>query len=388
MIKKLLISLLVVTVGLSAYIYWIYSERRTLITPYPYSFLNSFDTKYDNDHAEELKAAQDAKILIVGDRMGKTLSPYIDGLKDQFKKALKTPPSFYNWSEDNEGLFRTLYKLKKLKKFPPVIIYFGASSELTEKKFNVEDKKLIDKNFATYDNEKLISLIITFPWLSKILYKPITYFDVGPFKEYKSVEASSNKLLEKELSFKLFSYELKEMSDLIRDHKSNLVLITTPINLEIAPREICAHASNHMIVGLQQEIDADIKQGSFKKVYPKARELAQATPVNAMSFYLLGKAALGTGDIKTAREALIRSAAFDCASWRGSPVYNAILKAQAKKSQINLIDFDQYMNSQLSRDALFFDELVPQNVFYQNMIKELGDILKNIMSVSDQGDPV
>ena len=382
MLKKLLIYLLIGVVGLSAYLYWDYSQKRTVITPYPYSFLNSFDKKFELDHALSIRQAENAKILIVGDRMGKSLDTYLPGLQQEFGASFKTPPTIFNWSSDNEGLFRTIHKLKMLKKLPPIIIYFGASSELTEKKFRVEDKKRILKNFITYDDEKLISLIITFPWISKVLYENIQYYDLGEYQKYESMLAAPQKLDEKELSFKIFQYEMKEMIDYIKDKKSNLVLITTPINLEVEPKEVCAHSSNENVIGVQQEIEAELKEGAYKSALPKAQELAAATFSNSRSYYLLGRAALGTGDIKTAREALLKASVFDCANWRGNAVYNSIMKDLAKKYLVQIVDFDQYMTSNLSQEGLFFDEIIPQNIFYQSMIKELGDILKKILSVN------
>ena len=383
MLKKLLIFILLGVIGLSAYLYWDYSAKRTVITPYTYSFLNSFDEKYRSVHAEEIKQAESAKILIIGDRMGKTLDTYHTLLQEQFGSAFKTPPSIFNWSADNEGLFRTIHKLKMLKKLPPIIIYFGASSELIEKKFRVEDKNRILKNWKTYDDEKLISLIITFPWLSKILYKDVQYFDLAEYTEYKSLLAGPQKLEEKELSFKIFEYEIRDLIEYVKDKKSNLVFITTPINLEVEPKEVCPQSSNDDIIGLQQEIEAELKEGAYKSAFPKARDLSQATFSNARSFYLYGKAAMGVGDIKTAREALLKASVFDCASWRGNAVYNAIIKGMAEKHLVQIIDFDQYMTSNLSKDGLYFDEIVPQNIFYQSMIKELGDILKKVLSVNE-----
>lgn len=383
MLKNLLIFILLVIASASAYLYWDYSHKRTVITPYPYEFLNSFNEKFTTSHANEIKEAEFAKILIVGDRMGKTLDPYLQGLQDQFKNSFKTPPTIFNWSAENESLFRTIHKLKTLKKLPPIIVYFGASSELTEKKFDVRDKNNILKNFQTYDDERIISLIITFPWLSKIFYKDVRYQDLGEYQEYKSLLAASQKLDEKEISFKLFDYEMREFIDMVKDKKSNLVLVTTPVNLEIEPREVCVHSSNTEIIGLQQEIEAELNEGSFKTVLPKASELAEATPSNARSFYLLGKAALGSGDLKLARESLLKASIFDCANWRGSAVYNAIMKTQAKNRQIHVVDFEQFITSQLSNEGVFFDEIVPQNMLYQNMIKELGDIIKKILSINE-----
>jgi hypothetical protein len=270
-----------------------------------------------------------------------------------------------------------------LKKLPPIIVYFGASSELLEKRFEVTDKKNIFKNFATFDDEKLISLIITFPWLSKILYKKVNYFDIGEFTEYKNYLAGEQKLVEKEISFKIFQYELKEFYEYIKDRKSNLVLVTTPINLEIEPKEVCPHSTSDLIIGTQQELESEIKEGAYKSAFPKARELAKVTYSNARTYYLYGLSALGVGEIKTAREALMMASAFDCTSWRGNVVYNSIMKNLATKKSIQLVDFEQIMTSNLSKDGLFFDEILPQNIFYQSMIKELGDILKKILSVNE-----
>ena len=383
MLKKLFIFIILVISGVSVYLYWDYSHKRTVITPYPYSFLKSFDKKFAVTHANEIKEAEFAKILIVGDRMGKTLDPYLQGLQNQFVKSFKIPPTIFNWSSDNESLFRTIHKLKMLKKLPPIIVYFGASSELTEKRFDVRDKKNILKNFETFDNEKLVSFIITFPWLSKILYQDIKYQDLGEFKEYKNLLESSQKLDEKEIAFKLFDYEMREFIEMIKDKKSNLILITTPVNLEVEPREVCAHSSSVEIQSLQQEIKKEIKKGAYKTVLAKATELAETTPSNALSFFLLGQAALGFGDLKLARESLIKASIFDCANWRGSAVYNSIIKSQAKKRQGHVIDFEQYITSQLSNEGVFFDEIVPQNIFYQNTSKELGDIIKKILSINE-----
>jgi hypothetical protein len=383
MLKKIFIFTFIVLAALSAYLYWDYSKKRTIIIPYTYSFLNSFDKNYESHHAAEIKQAESAKILIVGDRMGKTLDAFKLDIQSQFGEAFKTPPSIFNWSADNEGLFRTIHKIKMLKKLPPIIIYFGASSELTEKKFRVEDKINILKNFTTYDDERLISLIITFPWLSKILYKNVQYFDLAENIEYKTLLAAPQKLEEKELSFKFFQYEMKELIDYIKDKKSNLILITTPINLEVEPKEVCAHGSNDQIIGIQQEIEAEINDGAFKSALPKAVELYQVTPSNARSAYLLGRASLGVGDLKMAREKLLQASVYDCSNWRGNAVYNAIMKSLALKNQVQLIDFEQFMTSNLSKEGLYFDEIVPQNIFYQSMIKELGDILKKILSVNE-----
>jgi len=383
MIKKILVVLVILLIaGGGLYVYKL-QDKRTLITPYPYAFTANWEVQFDKKEEKNIISAENAKILIVGDRMAQSLVPYQQGIQEAFGESLKSPPTIFNWSEKNEPLFRTLHKIKKLNKLPPLIIYFGASTEFYEKKFDVSDRSAILKNFQKYDDEKIISLIITFPWLSKYFYKKINYVDLSAPIEYQNVLSSNQKLEEKEVSFKLFEYETHELISFVKDKKSNLVFITSPLNLESEPKEACAHSSSPEVVSLQQEIEAQIKEGNFKSAYPEALELASETYGNAITYFLLGKAALGLGDLKTARETLLKSTVFDCSNWRGNAVYNAILRSEAQKNLISVVDFEQMMNAQLSNEGLFMDDIFPQGLFYQNMIKELGDILRKLLSVNE-----
>ncbi len=378
MIKKFFIFLILLLVSLGAFFFNEYSNKRTVITPYPYYFNGINDSKA----TKELALAENAKILIMGDMMGEALSKYTPDIMDDLAKNYKYPPTIYNWSKAHEGLHRTLNKLKSLKKIPTIIIYHGASSELYEQTFAVTDKDSIFKNFSLFDDEKLISLIITFPWLSKIFYKKMDYFEIGAIKEYKNVLPGNLKLDEKEISFKIFDYELKELIEFAHDHKSHLILLTTPLNLELRPKEICSNTTSKDIVDLQNEIEELLKIGNYKQAYPKALALSEATVSNALSFYLLGKAAMGLGNLAEARSSLAKSSVFDCSNWRGNAVLNAIIKKNALKYQLPLIDFDMDLSSALSKDGLFIDEIFPQSMFYQTMISELKNNLKKILSIN------
>lgn len=379
MIKKIFIILGILVLVAGGYLYVAYASKQTLITPFPYSFNINAKKAIES----ELVQAEGAKILIVGDRMGETLSAYTPAMSEELAKSFKSPPKIYNWSKPHEGLHRTLFKLKSLKKFPSIIIYHGASSELYEKTFSVSDQDAINKNFTSYDDEKIISLIITFPWLSRIIYKKMDYIELGATKEYKNRLPGPEKMREKEISFKIFDYELREMIDLIKDKKSNLILITTPLNLAVHPQETCAQSTSNTVIEVQQEIEEMIKEGNFKTAYPKALELANETYSNAKSFYLLGKASMGLGDQAQARSAFSQATVFDCANWRGNAVFNAIMKTQAKKRQVSLIDFDLEMSSSLSKEGLFSDDIFPQNIFYQSMMNDLTENIKKILSVND-----
>lgn len=364
MLKKLLISLFIVVItSIGAYFYFL-SEKRIIIKPYPYTVLT-----YKVDGQVE---AEKADVLIIGDRMGVALDKEIKNLE------LATQLRFYNWAKSHEGLHRTLYRLKLLKKFPPIIIYHGASEELLEKKFNVFEKSKIEKNFATFEDDKIISLIITFPILSKYYYHKINYIDLGAITENKEVYSPEDKINQKQLSFQFFTQEIRDLIELAQQNKSKLIFITTPLNSNVAPKEVCAHANTNTIQEMHIEIDKFIQDGQFKEAYSMAQKLSDVTTANAQSFYLLGLAARGAGDQQISRQAFQKASVFDCLNWRGNSVYNSIIAKEGRKNLIPVIDFDLQINSGESPDKAFADDIYPKAVFYQSLAKELGETIKLI----------
>jgi tetratricopeptide (TPR) repeat protein len=251
---------------------------------------------------------------------------------------------------------------------------------LYERTFAIEDKTAIFKNFERFDNEKIISLIITFPWLSRIFYTKMKYFDLGNSQEYINRYNSNQRIDEAEISFKIFQYQFSELIEYVKEQKSSLVIITTPLNLETRPKEICSHATTNQVIEVQQEIDNLIKEGNFKEAYPKALELADATPGNALSFYLLGQSALRLGKTVEAKQALLKSTVFDCNHWRGNAIYNAIMRSLGAKNLNTIVDFDQYMAASINKDGLFIDDLYPQTIFYQTVAHDLVEAIKLILS--------
>ena len=66
--------------------------------------------------------------------MGSALQRFLPEMIERLSKDLNEPIKIYNWSKPNEGLHRTISKLKSLKKLPPMVIFHGASQEFFEKK--------------------------------------------------------------------------------------------------------------------------------------------------------------------------------------------------------------------------------------------------------------
>lgn len=378
MIKKILGIFLLCVIGVSAYVYISLSDSKVLITPYPYSFQEKYINSFKKEHAEQIKMAENAQILVLGDDLGHSLNPYFSRIQSQYTDYLKSSDSIFNWSSPKEPLFRSLFKLKTLSKLPPVIIYVGSNSELTEQKFSVKDKELIDTNFQIYEDEKLISLIITFPFLSKILYHKVQYFNLSSPKPYVNLQNSVFKQKEKELNFKIYSYETEDLIKHVKRNKSDIIFISTPINLMIPPKVTCAHTQNEMIIENQQYIEKLINSGSYKIALLEIEKYKETSFSNAQNSYLEGIANLRNGSIQKGKDNLHLAAIYDCENWRSNQVYNKILENKAKKHHAYFVDFDNIANAHIGKDGVFLDETYPHNVIYIQLINELNQILKTI----------
>jgi hypothetical protein len=352
-------------------------RKHVYIIPFPYEVAET-PTKIYRD---SLKQAQEAQVLIVGDRMGVALNSYIPMIKSELEKELKTAPAIYNWSRPHEGLHRTLNKIKSLKKVPPIVIYHGSSEEWYETKFNPKDSKKILSNFQSYENEKIISLIITFPDLSRWFYKnvDIQYLNNLPLKPTQKNE-SNFKI--REVEYKLFDHELKELIEYLKQKKSNLIILSDPINLFLPPKLTCPETITTSLIEIQQDIEDMMKNGNYKMAYTKSLELSKESVANARTFYLLGTAASKNADLKTARESLVKSNVYDCQNYRGNFIFNAIMQKNAQKSELQFIDFASLTaNAELSNGEVFLDEIYPQNKYYQLIMEDLLIALKKYLDI-------
>lgn len=349
------------------------AEKPLQIAPFTYTVRET--------NFKGLNEANNADVLIIGDRMALYLDKFLSPLKETLKNELKKEPVFTNLSRENEGIHRTLYRLKQLKKLPPIIVYHGASMEWFEEKFNPNDYKKILYNFERFENEKIISLIITFPQLSRLIYKKTDYFDLENLGKISSKKRESS-FKSREIEYKFYNQELRELIDYVKSKKSNLIIITTPLNLLVAPKANCANSTTNSMVEIQQGIEQLLKDGDSKQAYVNALNLSKVTVANATSFYLLGMSAKMNADLPVAREALVKANVFDCQNWHGNSIYNAIMRTEANTSQVELIDFAKTIeNAEMGTDQIFLDEIYPQNIYYAALIEELTTSIKKYLSL-------
>ncbi len=373
-ILKFISSLLLISLILSiSFIYCRYTTTPTKIIPYPYNLIKSaFSGEQE---------ALNSDILIIGDRMGKALDPFLESIKSNTAKGLESPLRIINWSRPNEGLHRTLAKLKGLKKLPKVIIYHGASEEFFEKKFLVKDIKKIKKNFELYKNEKVLTSIMTYPPLSKFIYSKMSDIRLNELTKNTSEYPPQLKQVQMEIGYILYKNELRELIEYIKNEESQLILLTTPLNLEAAPKDVCSNSLSTTVQIEQNDINKLLAANKTKEAYRRAKELNVTTPGNALSSYLLGKAALKIGRIKEAKAALNIATALDCGTWRSNAVFNSIIKRQAQLNDLHIIDFHEGLNRSLGKNILFMDDIYPQTLFYQALSKEIIKKIKIIFKL-------
>ena len=75
-------------------------------------------------------------------------------------------------------------------------------------------------------------------------------------------------------------------------------------------------------------------QEKYKSAYSVSKRLAEKSIGNAYSFYLHGMVSLKLQKFKEARETLVKAEAFDCRRWRGSNIFNNIIRCHMPKETI------------------------------------------------------
>lgn len=369
MVKTIGKGILLIIVSAIGYLGYLWFTQPALIAPLPYQI--------ETDYGEEIDMAEGANVLIVGDRLGKSLERYQDTLVKKLSAKLKDPLRVYNWARENEGLNRTLHKLKSLRKFPEVILYLGGSEEFYEERFHINDREKILENVKKFKDEHIASVIYTLPVLSRFIYSPVKFYKLTSEIQKDPGDFTSKYQQDKmEVSFNLFDTELEELISLVKEKGSYLVLSTSPVNLLIPPKKVCANSSTETLEEYQRELGARLEKGQHKILVKELRKLAQTTIGNASSFYLLGQAALGSGLFDEAKAAFIKAAAFDCGNWRSHPVFNSIIKKKVTDAGIKLIDFDNIVNRHMGTNELFLGEHFPQELYYEHYMDEVHDTIK------------
>jgi len=353
--------------------------RRWIQNPigtYPYPYTLNFTPELPYAEIDQ------AHVLIVGDRLAKKLPERLAPILKELSANLREPLKLVDISEEGEGLFRTIHKLRSIKKLPPVVIYHGGADEFFEQRVDARNRKLLLTNIQRYENPKLNSLLHAFPIVGRLLYAPLKYFEMKPkiVKDERYIETFEKQVMI-ELVFKLYQIEILEFVKFIKEQNSRFIVITPPINLELSPTETCSNSDSPTLSEELKKTEEMINRGDFKDAYQRIGELQSMSIANAKSYYLLGMAMKGIGRISDARGILYRATAFDCVQDRPTLIGYKILLENIERESIPIIEFNRIVNNSFGNNVLFFDHWTPQGVYYDELTQELKGELKKALNL-------
>ena len=358
-----LLFLLLITLG--AYFGYHIGQKPTTLFPFPYILESTL--------IKERSQAENADVLIVGDQMAASLKKVEDELIRKSSPGFSQDLKIFNWGEANEGAHRTIRKLKSLKIIPELVIYLGGSHEFYEKKFDLNEKDNFFKNIKKFSEPKTKSALLSYPPLSKFIYHYDEYTVLGdrPIKDLRHLPAAK-KLQQLEMGYIIYNQELIELLDLAREKKFKLFFMTSPINLNIPPKETCSNSTSPTLKKEHGILERMIKAGRTKDAFSELKKLGQSFPGNAYNYFLLGLTLKSMGKFQEARAVFEQGTFFDCYSWRANLASHNIIRKISTLSRVPLIDFDEIVNGHFGHKQLFQDEIYPLNELYKLLVEKLA----------------
>ncbi len=340
------------------------------IVPYPYDFVEA---------APAMKP--DAPILIIGDRMGAYFGRFKEELAAKISQNLDNVIKIQSIAAEGQGIHRTLHQLKSLEQWPQILIYQGGSEEFAETKFDPSEIRKISKNFSLYQDDRIHTFLILYPWLSRIIYTPIkrTHLPVTPVLKRELTEKEYLQKLETEIL--LYEEQLIQLVALSKDRNSLLILTTTPVNLDIPPKSVCSFSTNSEIDKAVSELQDLVKKEDWKSAWGKANKFTMLYPGNALLFHLGGVIGKNMGKSGEAVNSMLQASSYECTSWRATEVQNSIIRKVASSQQVILFDFSRMVEKEWTTNVTFFDELHPQNIYYDKAMGQLGLAIRKILKL-------
>lgn len=362
-----LILLAIITGGI--FVFLRYNKNPEQIVPYPYTFQTPAP---DIPH--------EAPILIVGDRMAEYLAKFSNHLANTISYNLDNAIKVQTIARKGYGIHRTLHQLRSLKQWPQILVYQGGSEEFSENKFNLFEINKIRTNFSRYSDDRIETMLILYPWLSRIVYEPIErmVFTEEPIAfEYEQ----KNYLRRLETELLLYRQHLIQLVSMARDRNSLLILSTTPINMDIAPKVVCDFATTTTIEAEILTLRDLIAAKNPKSAYALVTKLSAQNPTNAEILYLHGQVARRLGKSSEAKSKFLESTAYDCLPWRATELQNSIIRKVAQDHQVPLFDFAALLEQNFDNGVTFFDEHYPQNLYYEQGMEQLGLVIRKILKL-------
>lgn len=348
-----------------------YRKNSETFIPFPYEFETS-----------NTKLEVDSPILIIGDRMGERLLDFKVHLAETISTGLVNPIKIQGLAKKGKGIHRTIQDVESLSKWPQILIYQGGSEEFSEQKFLTKELKNIHSNFQLFRNDKIQTLLVLYPWFSRILYWTVEKVQLSERPSPSEEVTDETEYLERlELELLLFEEHLKHLVSLSRDRNALLILTTTPLNLDEAPQKSCSFSTSSELQKELGKLRDFLRDNNPKEAYLESSKLMNKFPGNADLLYLHGQVAKRLGKTDESLTSLVKASAFECLPWRSTEVHNSIIRKVARENQVMLFDFAQMMEKNFIQEETFVDELYPQNRYYEMAMEQLGLAIKGILKL-------
>ncbi len=371
MLGKLKGILLIAVIGAVAYGAWRFSQNPQQIYPYPYQ-MGAFNP-------QELELASEADVLIVGDSAGVYLEPYLKVFREKTAPHLKEPLKIYNWARSGETLAHVLKKVKSLKKLPLLILYHGGLDEMDQARFDLESVKYIKKNITLTKNDGLLTTIISFPTLGRLLYWPhqkvkLPFFSADEKALLSPLPSDLNpkKALESlEVFYEIYRWEARELFSHLKLRDARIWVIPQAFNLKVPPSRTCENSSNLETEKALKDASKLIISGKTKEAFSIVNAILQGNKTHARALYTMGNLMMKRGDFPSARRAYYQSMLYDCGLRRSNPLMLKLLLEQAEKKDFPIINFNEMVTNFLGKNILFEDLRKPQSIYYEKLTENL-----------------
>lgn len=377
--KKVKVVILLLILSVVGYGGWRYSKNPPQVYPFPYLL--------EAVPSEEIEQAENADIVIVGDSAGVYLNPYLEEFRERASSQLKDPLKVYNWARRGETLAHVIQKIKSLKKMPLLFIYHGGLDEMDQARFLLNSVPKINKNIALTKDDALLTSLIGFPPLARLIYWPhkrpkLKFFletekDIpSPFpSDLKPVKA----LKVMENIYEIYQWEAKELFSYLKFKDARLWLIPQAFNLKVPPTRTCENATNLEIEKLLKQASKLIISNKTKEAFSIVNSILMENKTHARALYTMGNLMMKRGDFSSARRAYYQSMLYDCSLRRSNPLFLKILMEQAEKKSFKIINFNQMVTNYLGKNILFEDLRKPQGIYYNKLINQMVNDFANFL---------
>ncbi len=359
LIKIIYLSLILLIALPAAYLGFRYTKNTTQLYPYPY--------KMKAILLEEIKQAEAADIILIGDSSTTLLNDSLKGVLDEVTSYLKRSPVVYDWGRPSETMAQTLQKLKSLKKLPTLLIYHGGRDPLMNQKLSLKDFNIVKKNLEITHDETLMTLIMAYPPLSRLIYSPVSKVNIETMGAYPPELPPVAVLQIMELNYKLYQMEATELFTYLKEKDAKLWVIPQALNLTLPPKRVCENTITLEQDNTLKEVKKLEEEGRIKEAFNMANELIKTAKGNSKAYFIIGHLLLKMANFPEARKAFYQAMIYDCGLTRSNPIFLKILMEEAEKRQFKVIDFNRLVTNALGRNILFISERDPQPLYYQRL---------------------